>query len=86
MKSIWNGFVGIMLFVASASAGSSVIQGIVRDANGRPIQGADIRVETTNTGRLLTTVITNINGRYSIEGLAAGDYRVTAKRVLGSAA
>jgi hypothetical protein len=77
MKSIWIGFVGVMLFVASASAASSVLQGIVKDANGHPIQGADIRIEATKPGRLLTTVKTNVNGRYSLEGLAAGNYRVT---------
>ena len=44
MKSIWIGFIGVMLFVASASAASSVLQGIVKDANGHPIQGADIRI------------------------------------------
>ena len=76
IKSIWIGFIGVMLFVASASAASSVLQGIVKDANGHPIQGADIRIEATNTGRLLTTVKTNVNGRYSLEGLAAGNYRV----------
>src|SRR5204863_9443077 len=76
MKYIWIGFIGVMLFVASASAASSVLQGIVKDANGHPIQGADIRIEATNTGRLLTTVKTNVNGRYSLEGLAAGNYRV----------
>ena len=76
-KSIWIGFVGVMLFVVGASAASSVLQGIVKDAKGHPIQGADIRIETTNTGRLLTTVKTNVNGRYSLEGLAAGNYRVT---------
>ena len=77
IKSIWIGFSGVMLFVASASAASSVLQGIVKDAKGHPIQGADIRIEATNTGRLLTTVKTNVNGRYSLEGLAAGNYRVT---------
>ena len=66
-----------MLFVASASAASSVLQGIVKDAKGHPIQGADIRIEAKNTGRLLTTVKTNVNGRYSLESLAAGNYRVT---------
>src|SRR5204863_1340478 len=76
MKSIWIVFIGVMLFVASASAASSVLQGIVKDANGHPIQGADIRIEATNTGRLLTTVKTNVNGRYSLEDLAAGNYRV----------
>ena len=77
MKSIWIGFIGITLFVASASAASSVLQGIVKDAKGHPIQGADIRIEATKTGGLLTTVKTNVNGRYSLEGLAAGNYRVT---------
>ena len=77
IKSICIGFVGFMLLVASASAASSVLQGIVKDAKGHPIQGADIRIEATNTGRLLTTVKTNVNGRYSLEGLAAGNYRVT---------
>ena len=52
MKSIWIGFVGVTLFVASASAASSVLQGIVKDPNGHPIQGADIRIEATNAGRI----------------------------------
>ena len=77
MKSIWIGFIGVMLFVATASAASSELQGIVKDAKGHPIKGADIRIEATKTGGLLTTVKTNVNGRYSLEGLAAGDYRVT---------
>ena len=77
IKSIWIGFIGVTLFVASASAVSPALQGIVKDAKGHPIQGADIRIEPTNTGRLLTTVKTNVNGRYNLEGLAAGNYRVT---------
>src|SRR6478672_4352684 len=77
MKSIWTAFIGAMLFVASASAASPVLQGIVKDATGHPIQGADIRIEEPKTGRLLTTVKTNVNGRYNLGGLAAGRYRVT---------
>jgi hypothetical protein len=77
MKSIWIGFIGVMLFVASASATSSVLQGIVKDANGHPIQGADVRIEVTKTGRLLTTVKTDVYGRYTLEGLVSGNYRVT---------
>jgi len=77
MKSIWIASIGVMLFVASASAASSVLQGIVKDSKGHPIQGADIRIEATNTGRLLTTVKTDAYGRYTLGGLAAGNYRVT---------
>jgi hypothetical protein len=77
IKSIWIGFIAVTLFVASASAAGPGLQGIVRDVKGHPIQGADIRIEATKTGGLLTTVKTNVNGRYSLEGLAAGSYRVT---------
>jgi hypothetical protein len=77
MKSIWIALIGAMLYVASVSAANCVLQGIVKDANGHPIQGADIRIEEPKTGRLLTTVKTNGNGRYSLGGLAAGRYRVT---------
>ena len=77
IKSTWIAFIGVMLSVAGASAANTVLQGIVKDAKGHPIQGADIRIEAPNTGRLLTTVKTNVNGRYSLESLAAGNYRVT---------
>jgi hypothetical protein len=77
MKSILIVLIGVVLFVAGASAGNSVLQGVVRDVRGRPIQGADIRVDATNAGKLLTTFKTNGNGRYILQGLAAGNYRVT---------
>ena len=77
LKSLRIGFIGLMLFVASAWAASSVLEGIVKDARGHSVEGADIRIETKNGGRLLTTVKTDVNGRYILEGLPAGNYRVT---------
>ena len=77
IKSIWIRLFGVMLFVAGASGASSILQGIVKDANGHPIEGADIRIQAKNSARLLTTVKTDARGRYSLEGLPAGDYRVT---------
>ena len=65
-----------MLFVTSAAAANSVVEGIVKDAKGRPIQGADVRIEATNGGTLLTTVKTDANGHYILNGLTAGTYRV----------
>jgi hypothetical protein len=76
LKSLRIGFVGLMLVVASAWAASSVLEGIVKDAKGHPIEGADIRIETKNGGRF-TTVKTDVNGRYILEGLPAGNYRIT---------
>jgi hypothetical protein len=77
MKKIIVGFIGLILFVASARAASSVLEGVVKDAKGHPIDGADIRIETKNGGKLLTTVKTDVNGRYILDGLPAGDYRIT---------
>lgn len=77
IKSFSIGFLGVMLFIASGSGAGSVLQGIVKDANGHPIEGADIRIEARNSGTLLTAVKTDVRGHYTLEGLPAGDYRVT---------
>lgn len=77
LKSLRIGFVGLVLFTASAWAAGSVLQGIVKDAKGHAIEDAEIRIETKNGGRLLTTVKTDASGRYILEGLPAGNYRVT---------
>jgi len=77
IKSIGIAFIGVMLFVASAAAANSVLEGVVKDAKGHPVQGVDVRIEAKNGGRLLTTVKTDENGRYILKGLAAGIYRVT---------
>jgi 5-hydroxyisourate hydrolase-like protein (transthyretin family) len=77
IKSIGIAFIGVMLFVGSAVAENSVLEGVVKDARGRPIQGADVRIDATNGRTLLTTGKTDANGRYTLKGLAAGTYRVT---------
>ncbi len=77
IKLIGIAFVGAMLFVASAAAANSVLEGVVKDARGRPIKGADVRIDSKNGARVITTVKTDANGRYVLNGLAAGTYRVT---------
>jgi len=77
MKKIIVGFIGLILLVAGARAASSMLEGIVKDAKGHPIEGADIRIETKNGGRFLTAVKTDVNGRYILDGLPAGNYRIT---------
>src|SRR5947207_13947847 len=77
MKSLEIGFVGLFLCIASAWAGPASIQGIVKDAKGQPIKGADVRVESKDGKQLFNTVKTDAKGRYISQGLAAGVYRVT---------
>src|SRR6266702_8082134 len=76
-KSLRLGFVGLVLSVATAWAGPSAIQGVVNDAKGQVIKGADVRIESKDGSKLFKTVKTDANGRYVSDGLAAGMYRVT---------
>jgi hypothetical protein len=77
LKSLQIGFVGLVLYVTSAWAGTSFIQGIVKDAKGQPIKGADVRIESKDGKQLFNTVKTDGKGRYISQGLPMGVYKVT---------
>jgi Carboxypeptidase regulatory-like domain len=78
IKSLQIGFVGLFLCIANAWAGPASIQGIVKDAKGQPIKGADVRIESRDGKQLFNTVKTDSKGRYISQGLPAGGvYRVT---------
>ena len=77
IKSLQIGFVGFFVCVASAWAGPGSIQGIVKDAKGQPIKGADDRVESRDGKQLFGTVKSDAKGRYISPGLKPGVYRVS---------
>ena len=77
IKSLQIGFVGFFICAASALAGPSSIQGIVKDAKGQPIKGADVRIESKDGKQLFNRVKTDVKGRYISQGLTGGVYRVT---------
>jgi Carboxypeptidase regulatory-like domain/Invasin, domain 3 len=77
IKSLQMGFIGLVLCVATAWAATSVLQGTVKDPKGQPIKGADVRIESRDGSKLLKTVKTDGNGRYTSDALPAGVYRVT---------
>lgn len=77
MKLIRVVSVGLVLSVATAWAGPSAIEGVVKDAKGQAINGADVRIESRDGKTLFKTVKTDGKGRYVSEGLAAGVYRVS---------
>src|SRR5215468_3203792 len=77
IKSLQIGFVGLFLCVATAWAGPASIQGIVKDAKGQPIKGADVRVESRDGKQLFNTVKTDGKGHYLSQGLKPGVYRVS---------
>ena len=77
IKSLQIGLIGFVLCAATAWAGPSAIQGVVKDAKGQPIKGADVRIESQDGKQLFKTVKTDGKGRYVSEGLSAGVYRVS---------
>lgn len=76
-KSLRIGLIGFVLSVATAWAGGSAIQGVVKDVKGQAIKGADVQIQSRDGKKLFQTVKTDGSGRYVSEGLAAGVYRVT---------
>src|SRR5438132_6726044 len=77
IKSLQIGLLGLFLCVTSAWAGPASIQGVVKDAKGQPIKGADVRIESRDGKQLLGTVKTDAKGRYISQGLQPGVYRVS---------
>jgi hypothetical protein len=76
-KSLQIGLIGFVLFVATAWAGPSAIQGLVKDAKGQAIKGADVRIESKDGRQKFTTAKTDGKGRYISDALPEGIYRVT---------
>ncbi|HLW35250.1 MAG TPA: carboxypeptidase-like regulatory domain-containing protein [Chthoniobacterales bacterium] len=66
-----------MLFARNLVAQTSTVEGTVKDPNGRPLGGADVRVELKN-GNGGRQVRSDARGHYVVDGLAPGKtYRVT---------
>jgi hypothetical protein len=73
-KSLILSLVGVLLVPFSVYAGTSILEGIVKDPNGRPIKGADVRIETKNFSKIVKT---DANGRYVCDGLGVTTYKVS---------
>ena len=69
IKSLRIGLIGFVLSVATAWAGGSAIQGVVKDAKGQTIKGADVRIESKDGRQKFNTVKTDGKGRYLSEGV-----------------
>ena len=74
LKSLALSLVGSLLLTFNVWAGTSGLEGIVRDAAGRPIKGADVRIEAKNFAKVVKT---DANGHYTCDGLAGGTYKIT---------
>jgi len=77
IKSLQIGLMGFFICAANAWAGSASIQGIVKDAQGKPIKSASVRIESRDGKQVFNTVKTDAQGRYISQGLQPGVYRVS---------
>jgi len=74
-KSLVLSLVGSLLVTFTGwAAGASALEGIVKDPTGRPIKGADVRIEAKNSSKIVKT---DANGHYVADGLVVGTYKVT---------
>ena len=69
----------VVLAVSAPAAAQSVIRGKVVDAQGKPVEGATISIEATESNRKAQTK-TNKNGEFLQIGLASGRYNVSAEK------
>jgi hypothetical protein len=77
LKSFQIGLTAFFLCAVAAWAGPASIQGVVKDAKGHPIQGADVRVQSRDGKQVFNTVKTDAKGHYISQGLKPGVYRVS---------
>ena len=77
IKSLQIGLIGFFICAANAWAGPASIQGVVKDAQGKPIKSADVRIESKDGKKLFNTVKTDAKGHYLSQGLQPGVYRVS---------
>lgn len=71
---------GLLFAAAPARAQSGSIKGKVTDAQGNPVEGATIALDSTDKGGKPITTKTNKRGEYMQVGLSPGHYKVTASK------
>src|SRR5438876_525168 len=72
MKTFWVIFVAFSLCLAATSvrAEGDSIRGVVIDAKGKPVAGAEIRAERTDSKGPAAVATTDVKGQYALNHLA----------------
>jgi tetratricopeptide (TPR) repeat protein len=68
-----------LAIAAPAAAQSGQIRGVVKDAQGQPVDGAEVTIEEENTARQWKTK-SDKRGEFTQIGLRSGTYKVTATK------
>jgi hypothetical protein len=64
-----------VLFFTLANAWASPVEGVVKDAQGKPLLGAEIRIQN-QSGKLVSKTSTDAHGHYVSVNLPVGIYKV----------
>lgn len=70
--------VALMGMTVAAWAEGNAIKGTVKDADGKVVAGADIRIERIDGKAPVAVTKTDAKGQYGFKGLAVGKYKLTA--------
>jgi tetratricopeptide (TPR) repeat protein len=68
----------LVVAAAPAAAQTGRIGGTIKDGQGQPLKGATVTAENPNASPSSFTATTDDRGRYSIIGLRAGQWKITA--------
>jgi tetratricopeptide (TPR) repeat protein len=71
---------GLAAIAAPGYAQTGQVKGKVVDANGKPVEGAVVTIEGSDSGGRKFTVKSNKNGDYIQIGLQPGQYKITATK------
>lgn len=66
------------LMAASASAQNCSIRGLVKDMDGKPLVGAQVKIERTDAKTRAININADAKGNYVANGLPVGTFKVTA--------
>jgi tetratricopeptide (TPR) repeat protein len=78
LKTLLSATAMALVMALPAAAQTGRIGGSVKDANGQPIKGATVVAENPASAPSSFTATTDDRGRYSMIGLKAGTWKVTA--------
>lgn len=81
-KSLQIGFIllGSAFLMGNLGAATPTIQGDVRGPDGKPLAGAEVRVQLKDAKAAPITVVADQKGHYVFKDLAAGTYKVSASK------
>jgi hypothetical protein len=65
------------MVVGSNAFALPALNGVVKGPDGRAISGAEVRIQTPDSGSTVSTVRTDSSGRFDCSGISAETYRVT---------